>query len=154
MRALLLELRPAALLETGLESLLRQLGEAVMGRENISVNIDVQGDCKLPPDVHIALYRIAQEALNNVVKHARARKVQINLAYLCAEDDCLAGVELSIRDDGGGFDLSEIPPERLGLEIMRERAEAIGAHLVVESRLGEGTQVVVKWTLDRRNDER
>ena len=124
-----------------------------MGRENISVILEVQGDCKLPSDVHIALYRIAQEALNNVVKHARARNVYIDLKTICAQDSGLAGVELRIRDDGSGFEMHEITPERLGLGIMRERAEAIGAELGIESRPGEGTQVVVKWALERRKDE-
>ncbi|HBX71228.1 MAG TPA: hypothetical protein DEH25_18090 [Chloroflexi bacterium] len=148
MRALLLELRPAALLETSLENLLRQLGEAIMGRESISVIIDTQGECKLPPDVHIALYRIAQEALNNVVKHARANHVRINLKYLCTDDEQFAGVELSIVDDGRGFKPQGIAPERLGLGIMRERAESIGARLEVESQPETGTQVVVKWKLE------
>ena len=148
MRALLLELRPAALLETSLENLLRQLGEAIMGRESISVIIDTQGECKLPPDVHIALYRIAQEALNNVVKHARANHVRINLKYLCTDDEQFAGVELSIVDDGRGFKPQGIAPERLGLGIMRERAESIGARLEVESQPETGTQVVVIWKLE------
>ena len=83
MRTLLLELRPARLVETRLDDLLRQLGEAASGREGIPVAVQVEGQqrAKLPPDVHIALYRIAQEALNNVVKHARAHQVTVRLRY-------------------------------------------------------------------------
>ena len=84
MRTLLLELRPARLVETRLDDLLRQLGEAASGREGIPVAVQVEGQAhaaKLPPDVHIALYRITQEALNNVVKHARAHQVTVRLRY-------------------------------------------------------------------------
>ncbi|HSR35326.1 MAG TPA: GAF domain-containing protein, partial [Anaerolineae bacterium] len=77
MRALLLELRPAALSEAHLEDLLRQLGEATTGRTGAPVHIELDGQGSLPPDVHVALYRIAQEALNNVVKHARASSVDV-----------------------------------------------------------------------------
>jgi len=153
MRALLLELRPAALLETSLENLLRQLGEAVMGRESISVIIDTDGDCKLAPDVHIALYRIAQEAINNIVKHARASHIHIVLKYLCEDHHQFDGVELSISDDGRGFDSQDIAPERLGLEIMRERADAIGAQLEITSQTQKGTRVVVQWKMEENHHE-
>ena len=72
MRTLLMELRPAALVEANMADLLRQLGEAVTGRTGVPVTVTVEGQYKFPPDVHVALYRIAQEALNNVVKHAQA----------------------------------------------------------------------------------
>ena len=81
MRTLLLELRPASLLETRLEDLFRQLGEAASGREGIPVDVIIDGDISLPPEVHVAMYRIAQEALNNVVKHARAKNVVIRLCH-------------------------------------------------------------------------
>ena len=86
MRTLLLELRPAALAETPLEDLLRQLGEAANGRTGIPVTVQVEGQAsammpRLPPEVQIALYRITQEALNNIVKHARAHQVTVRLHY-------------------------------------------------------------------------
>jgi signal transduction histidine kinase len=158
MRTLLLELRPAALAETPLADLLRQLGEAASGKEGIPVSVQVEGQAGLPPDVHIALYRITQEALNNVVKHARAQHVSVRLCY--AGGDRVAasprpapgefapaglGVLLSIRDDGRGFDAAQVPHDRLGLGIMQERAQAIGALLTVESQPGHGTQVTVRW---------
>lgn len=150
MRTLLLELRPAALVETRLEDLLRQLGEAASGREGIPINVLVEGEGTLPPDVHVALYRIAQEALNNVVKHARANQATIRLCISCSgqeESRSTRGqtVLLSIIDSGRGFNLSQTPHHRLGMEIMQERAKAIGATLSVESNPGEGTRVTVRW---------
>jgi len=150
MRTLLLELRPASLLETQLEELLRQLGEAASGREGITVDVIVEHKGSLPSDVHVALYRIAQEALNNVVKHARASHVLIQLSYSDEErpGDCKEknrGVWLAIKDDGRGFDVIRTPHHRLGLEIMQERAQAIGAKLSILSHPGKGTQVKVTW---------
>ncbi len=147
MRTLLLERRPAALVEANMSDLLHQLAEAVTGRTGIPVTVTVNGKYTLPPDVHIALYHIAQEALNNVAKHARAgqsavslRCVPANIAKTGQEQ-----VELSISDDGRGFDRTSVTPDRLGLGIMRERAEAIGATLKIESRPGHGTQVQAVW---------
>jgi signal transduction histidine kinase len=150
MRTLLLELRPASLLETQLEELLRQLGEAASGREGIPVNISVEGKAALPSDVHVALYRIAQEAVNNIVKHARASHVNIRLRYIQSSraDDqqkYKQSVRLTIQDDGRGFDVTQTPPHRLGLVIMQERAQSIGAKLSIKSHPGQGTQVNVSW---------
>jgi signal transduction histidine kinase len=141
MRTLLLELRPAALADTSLGDLLRQLAEAVTGRTGVPVAVHVEADGTLPADARLALYRIAQEALNNVVKHASAGKVQVSLRPAGSE----GAVELCIGDDGCGFDLSNVSPDHLGLGIMRERADAIGAHLDIQSEPGQGTQVKVVW---------
>lgn len=140
MRTLLLELRPATLIEVGLADLLHQLAEAITGRTRVPVALTVEGQPDLPPDVQIALYRIAQEALNNVAKHAGASYVSVDLR--CRPD----GVDLRIGDDGRGFNQGAVSPEHLGLGIMRERADAIGAVLCVESRPGHGTQVAVSWS--------
>ncbi|MEJ2710961.1 MAG: GAF domain-containing protein [Anaerolineales bacterium] len=156
MRTLLLELRPAALVETRLEDLLRQLAEAASGREGIPIEIHVEGSdilqdvSELPPDVHIALYRIAQEALNNVVKHARASQATVRLCYSCTEADepdskPRLSVLLTVSDNGRGFDKSQAQHDRLGMGIMYERAQQIGASLDIESQPGEGTQVAVLW---------
>jgi signal transduction histidine kinase len=156
MRTLLLELRPAALVETNLEDLLRQLGEAVTGREGVPVTVEVEGRCELPADLHVALYRIAQEALNNVVKHAKASQVAVSLRCTpCLPSRSLregegtgVNVELVIRDDGRGFDPDDVPPECMGVGIMRERAEAANARLGIVSQTGQGTQVTVVWSGD------
>jgi ligand-binding sensor domain-containing protein/signal transduction histidine kinase len=161
MRMLLLELRPAALIEASLGDLLRQLAEAAAAREGLSTTVTVEGKGALPPDVHIALYRIAQESLNNVVKHARANQVTIELRLVLDGSgppaELVEGVdvgvnkagrcrvELVVRDDGRGFDLDSVPPERLGLGIMRERAQAVGARLTIESQPGHGAQTKVVW---------
>jgi signal transduction histidine kinase len=92
----------------------------------------------LPVEVKVALYRIAQEALNNVVKHAGANEAKVNL--LCSE----SGVTMQVSDDGKGFIAKAIPPNSLGLSIMRERAREIGAALSVRSQPGRGALVKVE----------
>jgi signal transduction histidine kinase len=139
MRTLLVELRPTDLAEAELGDLLRQLAEAISSRAQIPVTVDVEGQRPLPTEVKIVLYRIAQEALNNVVKHSAANRVMVSLRY---QPD---RVMLYIADDGRGFDPSSIPGERMGLDIMRERVEAIDAALTIESEIGFGTQVKVIW---------
>jgi PAS domain S-box-containing protein len=140
MRALLLELRPAALLEMGLGDLLQQLADATAGRGRLPVVVTVDGEGTLPPDVQIALYRIAQEAVNNATKHAGASRCTV------AVDRSSDGVRLTISDDGRGFDPAQAARAHLGLSIMQERAAAIGAALTVNSDVGRGTTVAVAWT--------
>lgn len=138
MRTLLVELRPNALVEVPLPELLRHLAEGYTGRSLIPIQLTVEGRCQLPPDLQITLYRITQEALNNIIKHAHATEVNIQLQM----GDC---IRLSIMDDGVGFDPSTIPPDHLGLKIMRERVEAVGARLSIYSEPGEGAVVTVTW---------
>jgi PAS domain S-box-containing protein len=142
MRTMLLELRPAALLEHELGVLLRQLADAMMGRTRMPVTTELADDCALPADVRIALYRIAQEALNNIGKHGRA--TQATLSLRCEPRQA----RLHVSDDGRGFDLEVAQAHQLGLRIMRERAEAIGAEFSIDSRPGHGTQVEVVWPGD------
>jgi signal transduction histidine kinase len=151
MRTLLLELRPTGVRETDLNDLLRQLAEAIQGRANVSVSVVVQGECALPPEAHVAFYRIAQEALNNVARHSRAREVTVTLQ--CRSADLAANigeglrgyVTLSISDDGIGFDVNDVPTGHLGLEIMRERAAGVGASIAIDSQPGRGTRITVIW---------
>jgi signal transduction histidine kinase len=145
MRTLLMELRPAALVEANLCDLLRQLGEAVAGRTGLPVTVTVEGDWALPDDVHVALYRIAQEALNNVVKHARANQVTVSLRCVPPANGVGGSAELYVSDDGVGFEARDVEPGELGLGIMHERAQAIGAALKIEGQPGHGTQVSVVW---------
>jgi GAF domain-containing protein/HAMP domain-containing protein len=147
MRTLLLELRPAALIDASLDDLLRQLGEAVAGRTGASVQVTLKGKTALPLDVHVALYRIAQEALNNVTKHSSANQVEVLLQQTrsLASGPNRRRVELRVRDNGQGFSVKNVPPDRFGLGIIRERAEDIGADLSITSSPGKGTEVAVLW---------
>ena len=142
MRTLLLELRPEALTKVPLGDLLRQLTEAITTRTGMPVTLTVEREGSLPSDMRVALYRIAQEALNNVARHAGASQVAVSLR--CQPEE----VKMLVSDDGHGFNTEDISPEHLGLGIMRERAEAIGARLKIESQIGHGTQVVVVWAGD------
>ena len=139
MRTLLLELRPTALTEAELGELVRQLAEATTGRTRVPVTLTVDGERALPPDVQIALYRMAQEALNNVARHAGASAVAVHLR--CGPE----GVELRIEDDGRGFDPQRVGPDHFGLQIMGERAADIGATLAIASAPGRGTHLAVRW---------
>jgi signal transduction histidine kinase/predicted hydrocarbon binding protein len=138
MRTLLLELRPATLAESNLAELLRQLTQAIGGRSRLPIGLIIEGERPLPPEIQVALYRIAQEALNNIYKHAGAEQVTLHLSYPDRT------VRLSIEDDGRGFDPADLKPHTLGLGIMRERAQKIGAALTIESQIGEGTVVTVQ----------
>lgn len=140
MRSLLAELRPSTLTDSSLGDLLRQLGNAFTGRTNIPLEVTVKGKYALPGEVQIAFYRICQEALFNVAKHARPNRVDINL------DKEGPMIELRIRDDGQGFDPQQTASGHYGLGMMRERAEAVGAQLSISSELGLGTEVTLMWT--------
>jgi PAS domain S-box-containing protein len=142
MRTLLLELRPAALTQARFPDLIKQLSEAVIGRARLPVNLNVEGDYELPPEVKIAFYRIAQESLNNIVKYARATQVDIKIQLNCCN------VLLEVKDNGIGFELSGVKPTSLGMRIMRERAESIRAHFDISSTPGQGTIVSVTWNED------
>ena len=139
MRTLLMELRPSALTEIPLPDLLRQLCESLIGRARLPIQLHLEGSRKLAPDLQICLYRIAQEALNNVVKHAKATQATVTLRL----DETIC---LMIVDNGSGFDPACVPPDHLGLKIMRERAQTAGATISIYSEPGEGTQILVSWT--------
>ena len=139
MRTLLLELRPNALLQVETGELFKYLVNAFIGRTRIPAALVFEGAYALPPEVKIGLYRIAQEALNNIAKPAEAEQVVVTC--LCQP----AAVTLEIRDDGIGFDPGETTAEHLGLRIMQERAEAVGATISIESSPGQGTTICVQW---------
>jgi signal transduction histidine kinase len=94
----------------------------------------------LPADVQVAIYRVCQEALNNVAKHAAASLVKIHLRH---EENA---IELSISDDGRGFDPERTTSGHYGLSMMHERAEGVGAHLSITSLPGYGTELTIRWT--------
>jgi two-component system nitrate/nitrite sensor histidine kinase NarX len=140
MRALLAELRPSTLTDANLGDLLILLGNAFTGRTNIPVKVTVVGQGILPAEVQVAIYRICQEAFNNIAKHSRARAVE---TYLKHEGNA---IEIIIRDDGQGFDARQTIPGHYGLSMMRERAEAVGAMLSIASQPGQGTELSIRWT--------
>jgi signal transduction histidine kinase/PAS domain-containing protein len=149
MRTMLLELRPAALIKTPLSDLLAQLTEAITSRTGLPFQLFIEKTPSLPEGVHIAFYRVAQESLNNVVKHAQASHVAVSLSVnsLTVEpnEPWRGEVKLMVRDDGRGFAAQEQESQHMGLVIMRERAAGIGAILTVESLDGSGTTVTLTW---------
>jgi PAS domain S-box-containing protein len=140
MRALLAELRPTTLTDAELGDLLHLLANAFSGRTNIPARVTVSGQAALPAEVQVAVYRICQEALNNVAKHANAGKLEIFLKHETNH------MELSIRDDGRGFDPEQTSSGHYGLSMMRERAEAVGALLAITSRPGQGSELTIHWS--------
>jgi signal transduction histidine kinase len=139
MRALLLELRPTALLQAETSELFKNLVNAFSGRTRVPARLVFEDMYALPGEIKISLYRIAQEALNNIAKHADAEEVVIT--FFCRS----TRVTLEIRDDGLGFEPGEMTADHLGLRIMKERATAIGADFSVQSSPGQGTTVWVSW---------
>jgi len=139
MRTLLLELRPAALTQTSLSDLIKQLCDAFIGRSRLPITLTVEGERNLPPEVQIACYRIAQESLNNVFKYARATQVNVSL-FLSP-----GGLRFEVCDNGIGFDMSTSKPTSLGTRIMCERAEAISADLHISSTPRSGTCIELIW---------
>ena len=144
MRTMLLELRPAGLQNARLEDLLRQLTESLAGRLHAPVRVSIHGAIDLPQEARLALYRIAQEALNNITKHSGATQVEVSLA---AEP---RGVTLRVWDDGCGFQTSLAPTDHLGLTIMRERAASVGAAISITSQPGAGTEIMVSYPIPQQ----
>jgi signal transduction histidine kinase len=149
MRTLLLELRPSAVINTPLGNLLGQLTEAITSRSELPFQLFIEQIPPLPENVQMNFYRIAQEALNNVVKHAQANRVIVSLSETLVplNGSGLMGreVKLEIEDDGVGFFSGKGKTGQLGIGIMRERAAAIQASLSLESQLGYGTQMTLTW---------
>lgn len=137
MKALLFSLRPDALEEGGLIAALTQHAHALEARHGLQVHAELRREPDLAPDVQAAAYRVAQEALHNVVKHARAAQVWVSLVQDGPQ------VTLTVRDDGRGFDPQAQGRGTLGQRSMRERAAGAGGHLHVQSAPGEGTAVTL-----------
>lgn len=136
-RRLAVELRPKVLDDFGLNPAIERLATMLGEQSGIAVTFrsDLADRQRLPPEVETALYRIVQEAVTNVVKHARARKVTISLGR--SNGTVVAAVE----DDGRGFSPADVAPERLGLVGMRERVTLLGGRLTVRSSPGGGTSL-------------
>jgi signal transduction histidine kinase len=139
MRTLLLELRPSALQDASFAELLKQLCEALNGRTRIPVELSIECEPDFPPDIKIAFYRITQEALNNIAKHADATLV---IVRLWNPDDNL---NLLIQDNGKGIQMVNVPSNHLGIGIMKERSSALGAEFIIDSTPGIGTKILLQW---------
>jgi signal transduction histidine kinase len=135
MRALIFELRPESLQIEGLAAALAKQAEAARARHQLQVTTDFCPEPEASLAVKEALYRVAQEALHNVAKHAQATQVELRLAV---EDGRLT---LTIRDDGQGFDPTGDFPGHLGLRSMRERLETVGGEFHLHSAPGQGTMI-------------
>ena len=138
-RRLAVELRPSTLDDFGLSTAVERLAETFRDNTGMRVDVDAQlGDVRLPAEVETALYRIVQEALANIVKHAEATRVSI---LLTRKESSVAAV---VEDDGKGFDKSETGDDVLGLVGMRERVGLVGGRLVIESAKGSGTTIAAE----------
>jgi len=147
MRNLLLELRPDTLREVDLDDLYQHLRNAFAARTGIAISFSGEGHSTLDPLVKETFYRVVQESLNNIAKHSGASEVQISLFQVDGR------VEVLVEDNGIGFDPKEISPENLGLKIMRERAQAIGADLELQTAPGKGTQIRMIWQNNEENEQ-
>jgi signal transduction histidine kinase len=132
LQTLLLELRPNTLIESPLDRLLMTLTNALRSR--------TKANCTLPPTVQLVFYRVAQEAFNNITKHAQASAINVILQRGEDSDDSFT---LRITDNGQGLTMQETLG--MGLKIMRERAASIGAELLIESQKAQGTTIMLKW---------
>ena len=141
MRSLLLELHPERLLETSMSDLMNQLMAGLMGQTHIDVTLDLPPRLQLPTELHIAAYYITQEALNNVVKHARASHAKISLR------NTNQAVTLIVSDNGRGFNTADIASTSLGLNNIQQRARSTQGDLVIDSAPDRGTTITVKWII-------
>jgi signal transduction histidine kinase len=142
LRRLMSELRPAVLDEQGLEAALRNQARAFEAANGVACDLRSALDARLAPELETVLYRVTQESLTNIGKHARASRVTVSLA------SDTGGVLLRIHDDGVGFDplaaRELVADGHFGLAGMRERVEMVGGRLVVDSVPGRGTTVDVR----------
>lgn len=133
-------LRASPLEELGLGLAVRSLAEDTAERAGLLLDADIQDHLEnMPPDVEQGFYRIAQEALENVARHALAARIQV---FLRCEDQHLV---LQIRDDGQGFDPLKPGGQGFGLQGMRERAKLMGARLEMVSQPGGGSTLRLEW---------
>lgn len=144
MRVLLLELRPAAMTRISLRQLFEQYLNPLQSRLPLRIQLEIAPDLILTPEAQIALYRITQEALNNIIKHSQADEVKLSIK----DDD--KSLTLFIEDNGVGFDFSKVASTSLGLGIMQERADGIGAKLEIDTWPGGGTHISVTWPKPER----
>lgn len=139
MRSLLLELHPSVLTEEKLGNLIHQAAKIISNRTGLNIAVQIENQDPVPSEVHFALYRVVQEALNNIVLHASAKQVEV---YLNSHSGRL---DLTIRDNGLGFEPVDTSSGHLGLKIMKDRVQNIGGTIEIISHKGEGTLIKVMW---------
>jgi signal transduction histidine kinase len=149
MRALIFELRPESLEIEGLVAALSKLADSLRARHQLDVRAELGEEPDLGLEVKEALYRIAQEALHNIAKHARAGAAELRLAAPTPDSPA---VTLDIRDDGAGFDPSGAFPGHLGLRSMRERAARLGGSLAIDSAPGRGAHLRVRIPISNKRE--
>ena len=140
MRLMIYELQPAALSEKGFFEALENLAGLFKARYNLEINCHFTGkEDQLDNKRQLMFYRALQESLNNVARHANARKVKVSLEV---KNEC---GQLTVKDDGKGFELAEINEEKhLGVRGMRERVNEVGGEFWIESAQGKGTTVIAR----------
>ncbi|MBE2224448.1 MAG: GAF domain-containing protein, partial [Anaerolineae bacterium] len=143
MRLMLYELRSGALGEEGLANALRYRLEAVEGRSGIDANLEAQLTIDVPPELRRTLYLIAQEALNNTLKHAKATEVFVTL------DTQGSNLIMTIEDNGRGFTDRTMGAGGMGLKTMRDRIEAVGGNILISSLPGVGTKIELSIDLEK-----
>lgn len=141
MRALIFDLRPESLEAEGLVSALAKQAAALRARYDIEIKTEICDEPAVPLETKEAIYRVAQEALHNAVRHARANRLGVRL---CHQQDNLA---LEVSDDGVGFDPAKSFPGHLGLDSMRERVARLRGTLEIQSAPGRGTRVRAEFPL-------
>lgn len=147
MRTLLTELRPATLVEMKLSELLTQLASATSSRSRIPVKTEIDYHEMFPAQVQVALYRSAQEALNNIVKHSNATEARVTLNRQADT------VHLIVEDNGCGIEIEGLFPTSIGLSIMRERVRSISGEIEITSKPGKGTKIHVQWNRQSRKEK-
>jgi len=153
LQRLIADLRPSHLDDLGLPAALRWYASMVQERTGLKIMVDIEGDeILISSALKIAIFRIVQEALNNITKHAQANEVYIKLEYR------LRNLVVSVRDDGVGFDLDTVRMSRarrpsLGLAGMQERAALVGGEVSIQSSPGQGTLVEAKLPFQSKESE-
>ena len=149
-RRSVMDLRTTPLGGRGLIAALRSLGDELVESTSVRIPLTIESSGRvdpLPSALEIGVYRIAREALVNVARHAKANAVVVRLERRRAR------LHLQITDDGVGFDVSAVPPERFGLLGMRERARLLGGALIISSGPGDGTTIDVDVPIEIRSSD-
>jgi signal transduction histidine kinase/ligand-binding sensor domain-containing protein len=154
MRALLLELRPAVIKDISLSELLKQMADTLKGRASVNVTLNLLENFQLPEDVHFQFYRIAQEITTNIIKHSRAKNVEISFvskSYI-RSNQLFASAKMIIADDGIGFEIGKIQGLHFGIKDIYERAEMINASAKIDSEPENGTKIILEWKSKENQD--